>query len=117
MTALSNRVYAVLCVSIGLLSAVFSVLTGYLSGDPNFLHVSMVIGVLFVLASGWGVCALVRNSLTKFMVASTLAFAASLVFQLWNFGDSILHLENPETTIFGVTCAMLIAGLTLILKE
>jgi hypothetical protein len=117
MTSFGNKVFVGLCILVGLLSALFTALTGYMSGSDDVFRLMAFIAVGFVAASGWGVCALVRNNVGKFTMAATLAFAASFIFQLLNFSDAIFKMENPEVSIFTVTTILLIAGLSMVFKE
>lgn len=110
MFTISHKVFVGVCVLVGLVSAVFAALTTMMV-DPTLAYFGWATVAGLVLASGWGVCALVRNQLSAFTMAATMAFAASVLFQLVTSFYAIVHLMSPEIFIFIVTGGLLSFGI------
>jgi hypothetical protein len=115
-TTIGNKIFVGFCVLIGLLSALFAFFTTEIS-DPSLAVFGYTVAAGLALASGWGVCSLVRNKLQPFTSMATVAFAGSLVFQMATSLDAIVHFQNPEFIIFFVTAILLAAGITFSTKH
>lgn len=116
MNTFGNKLYVGLCIVIGLLSSFLAFYTASLMGDVELVRFGYGVALGLVLASGWGACSLFRGKFGPFTTASTFAFGGSVLFQLVTSFSDIIHFTNPEISIFVVTVAMLVAGITYCVK-